>query len=104
MVRCTFFSFEGRIAMFDTSQAVKQVIGIQKGAFTGWYDAVANIQDQAVSAMDLMLDQTGVVPEEGRKAISSWLSACQQERSRLKSYMDTSFSNIEKFISKQTGK
>jgi prenyltransferase beta subunit len=54
--------------------------------------------------MDLMLDQASLVPEEGRKAISSWVSACQQERGRLKSYMDTGFSNLEKLISKKTGK
>lgn len=90
--------------MFDSSQAVKQVIGLQKGVVTSWYDSVATVQDQAVSAMDLIMDQTGLVPEEGRKALSSWVNACQQERSRLKSYMDTGFSNLEKFISKQTGK
>jgi prenyltransferase beta subunit len=78
--------------MFDASQAVKQVIGLQKGVFTSWYASVANVQDQAVSAMDLMLDQAGLVPEEGREALSSWVSACQQERGRLKSYMDTGFS------------
>lgn len=90
--------------MLDASQTVKQVIGLQKGAFTSLYDAVAMVQDQAVSAMDLMLDQVGVVPEEGRKAISSWVSACQQERGRLKTYMDAGFSNLEKLVGKQTGK
>jgi hypothetical protein len=90
--------------MFDASQAVRQVIGLQKGAFTSWYDVVANAQDQAVSALDLMLDQSGLVPEEGRQALSSWISACQQERGRLKNFMDTGFTNLEKFIGKQTGK
>ena len=90
--------------MFDASQAVKQAIGFQKGTFTSWYDAVATAQDQAVSAMDLMLDQAPLVPEEGRKALSSWVSACQQERSRLKSYVDAGFSNLEKLISQQRGK
>jgi prenyltransferase beta subunit len=90
--------------MFDTSQAVKQVIGFQKSAFTSYYDVVANVQDQAVSAMNLVLDNAGIMPEEGRKALSSWVSACQQERGRLKSYMDTGFSNLEKLISKQSGK
>ena len=90
--------------MFDPSQAVKQVIGLQKGVLTSWYDAVSNAQDQAVSAMDLVLDQAGVVPEEGRKALSTWVNACQQERGRLKSYMDAGFSNLETLITKQSGK
>lgn len=86
--------------MFDASQAAKQVIGFQKSAFTSCYDVVANAQDQAVSAMNLVLDHSSIMPEEGRKALSNWVSACQQERGRLKSYMDTGFSNLEKLVSK----
>lgn len=89
--------------MFDASQAVKQAIGLQKNAFTSLYDAIAMAQDQAVSAMDLMLDQAPLVPEEGRKALSRWASACKQERTRLKSYVDTGFSDLEKLIGKQIG-
>jgi hypothetical protein len=99
-----FTALKRRITMFDTSKTVKQAIGLQKGVFSSWYESVATAQDQAVSAMDLMLDQAPLVPEEGRKALSSWVSACQQERTRLKSYLDTGISNLEKFISKQTGK
>ena len=90
--------------MLDVSQTAKQVIGLQKGAFASWYDAVATAQDQAVSAIDLMLDQAPLVPEEGRKALSRWVSACQQERSRLRSYVDTGFSNLEKLSGEQSGK
>jgi hypothetical protein len=99
-----FTAFKRRITMFDASQAVKQAIELQKGAFTSLYDAIAMAQDQAVSAMDLMLDQAPLVPEEGRKALSSWVSACKKERTRLKSYVDTGFSDLEKLISKQSGK
>ncbi len=90
--------------MFEPSETIKQAIGLQKGAFTSLYDAVSMMQDQAVSAMDMMLDQAGVMPDEGRKALSSWVDSCKQERGRLKSYMDTGFSNLEKLITKQTGK
>ena len=90
--------------MFDTSKTVKQVFELQKGAFTSWYDAVATAQNQAVSAMDVMLEQALLMPEEGRKALSSCVSACQQERTRLKSYVDTGFSNLEKLISPKSGK
>ena len=86
--------------MLDASKTAKQVIGLQKSVFASCYDVVAIAQDQAISAMNMVLDQAGVMPEEGRKALSSWVSACQQERGRLKSYMDTGFSNLEKIIGK----
>jgi hypothetical protein len=50
-----------------------------------------------------MLDQAPFATEEGRNALSGWVSACKQERTRLRSYVDTGFSNLERFITKQTG-
>ncbi len=90
--------------MFEFSQVTKQVIDFQKGAFSSWCDAVAMVQDQSASAMDTVLNQTGLMPEEGRQAITNWVNVCQQERSRFKSYVDTGFSNLEKLIKKQSGK
>ncbi len=82
----------------ELTQITKQVLDFQKMSFLNWYDALAMVQDQATSAMGMALDQNTWMPEEGRKAIESWVSACQQERSRLKSYVDDSFSSIENFM------
>jgi hypothetical protein len=51
-----------------------------------------------------MLDQAPFATEEGRNALSGWVSACKQERTRLRSYVDTGFSNLEKLISPKSGK
>jgi hypothetical protein len=48
--------------------------------------------------MDMVLDQNTWMPEEGRKAIHSWVSACQQERGRFKSYVDDGFAGLEKMV------
>lgn len=82
----------------EYTQITKQVLDFQKMSFSNWYDALAMLQDQATSAMDLVLEQNVWMPEEGRKAIQSWISACQQERGRFKSYVDDGFSGIEKMI------
>lgn len=76
----------------------KQVIDFQKMSFSNWYDTVAMLQDQATSAMDLAMDQNTWMPEEGRKAIQNWVSACQKERGRLKSYIDEGFAGLEKIM------
>lgn len=80
-------------------QIAKQVVDFQKTSFTSWYDAVALMQDQATSAVDTMLDQSTWIPEEGRQAILSWVNVCQEERDRLKAYIDDGFSGIEKQMS-----
>lgn len=82
----------------EYTQITKQVLDFQKMSFSNWYDALTMLQDQATSAMDLVLEQNVWMPEEGRKAIQSWISACQQERGRFKSYVDDGFSGIEKLI------
>ena len=82
----------------EYTQITKQVLDFQKMSFSNWYDAVALLQDQATSAMDMVLDKNTWMPEEGRKAIQSWVSACQQERGRLKSYIDEGFAGLEKIM------
>ncbi len=83
----------------EYTQITKQMLDFQKMSFSNWYDTVAMLQDQATSAMDIALDQNTWIPEEGRKAIQSWVSACQQERGRFKSYVDEGFAGIEKLMS-----
>jgi hypothetical protein len=84
-------STQRRKMNMEYTQITKQVLDFQKMSFSNWYDALAMLQDQATSAMGMVLDQNAWIPEEGRKAIQSWVSACQQERGRLKSYFDVSF-------------
>ena len=82
----------------EYTQITKQVLDFQKMSFSSWYNAVSLLQDQATSAMDMVLDQNTWMPEEGRKAIQSWVSACQTERGRFKSYIDEGFAGLEKIM------
>lgn len=84
--------------MTSYNQIAKEVIDFQKTSFSSMYDAVATLQDQAVDAVDTMLDQTTWLPEEGRKAIRSWVDACQEERDRFKSYVDGGFNGLVKYL------
>jgi hypothetical protein len=102
MLHCRNFhnyaNHKRRNKMMDYSQMTKQVMDFQKISFTSWYDALSLLQDQANSAMDTMLEQSSWIPEEGRQAMSSWINVCQEERDRLKNYIDDSFSGIEKHV------
>jgi hypothetical protein len=84
----------------EYTEITKQVIDFQKMSFSNWYNAVAMVQDQTTSAMDMVLDNSTWVPEDGRKAAQNWLNACQEERNRFKVYVDEGFSSMEKFIAK----
>ena len=88
--------------MMEYNQITKQAIDFQKSAFNSWYNAVTMVQDQASSAVETMLDKTSLVPEDGRQAIKSWVNACQEERNRFKSYVEDSFSGLEKSLAPES--
>jgi hypothetical protein len=91
--------FTGRnTKMMEYNQITKQAIDFQKTAFNSWYNAVSMVQDQAAVAVETMMNQTSLVPEDGRQAIKSWLDACQAERNRFKSYVEDGFSGLEKHL------
>jgi prenyltransferase beta subunit len=81
----------------EFTQFATQMIDFQKMSFSNWYGAVAILQDQTTSAMKMVLQQNSWLPEEGRKAVQSWLDTCQQERGRFKSYVDGALDDLKKF-------
>ena len=84
------------------NQIPKQAVDFQKTAFNSWYNAVTMVQDQAAVAVETMMNQTSLVPEDGHQAIKIWLNACQVERNRFKSYLEDSFSGLEKHLAPQS--
>ena len=86
----------------EQNKITKRVIDYQKLSFDHWYNAVAMIQDQAESTMDLMFNQATWIPQEGRNAYQSWMNVCQQERGRYKSYVEKGFATLEKFLTETT--
>ena len=82
----------------EYTQIAKQVIDFQKMSFANWYNAVTMAQEQATSAVDLVLEQNNWMPEQGRQALMSWRDACQEETGRFKSYVDEGFAGLEKFL------
>ena len=88
--------------MMEYNQIAKQAIDFQKTSFKSWYHAVAMVQDQAAAAVDTIMNQTSLVPEEGREAIKSWINACQEERDRFKSYVEEGFSGLEKHLAQES--
>lgn len=87
--------------MMEYNQIAKQMIDFQKIAFTNGYDLMAMIQDQAASATEAMMNRAGFLPEEGRKAMKSWINVCQEERDRFKSYVEAGFASLEKRFPKE---
>lgn len=80
----------------EAKPITKQVLDFQRDAFSSWYGAMSILQEQAAFTVDTMLNQAIWIPEEGRQAILSWVSACKNEGDRFKTYVQESFSGLEK--------
>ena len=83
------------------NQIAKQVIDFQKMSFANWYNAMTMAQEQANSAVDIVLEQNSWMPEQGRQALLNWRDACQQESGRFKNYVDEGFAGIEKYFGQE---
>lgn len=80
----------------EANPITKQVLDFQRGAFSSWHGAMSILQEQAALTVDTMLNQAIWIPEEGRQAILSWVSAWKNEGDRFKTYVQESFSGLEK--------
>ncbi len=82
----------------ENNEIVKKMIEFQKMSFSNWYGTVSMVQDQSRSAVDMMLEQSSWVPEDGRTAVTNWLNTCREERGRFKAYVEDGFTNMEKYL------
>ena len=82
----------------DQKEIFKQMIEFNQATFNNVYDSVALIQDQFESIAMKALDQSDIVPEDGRKAIESWAELLKNGRKDIKVQIDNSFEQADKLF------
>lgn len=82
----------------EPKQIAKQMIDFSKSAFDNSFEAMAVIQDQTEKMVNALIEQNAMIPEEGRKAISDWISSYKRGRSDIKTAADESFKKVESFF------
>ncbi len=86
--------------MVDSQKVVKQMVDFNKATFDNTFNALIMLQEQAERMANTMLEQANWMPEEGRKAISDWVSAYKKGRTEFKGTVDESFAKVEEFFEK----
>jgi hypothetical protein len=84
--------------MMEAYQITKQAFYFQKGALSSWLDVLSILQDQADLTVNTVLNQASWIPDEDRQVILNWASACKNEGDRYKTYVEESFSDLEKYL------
>ncbi|MEN6373473.1 MAG: hypothetical protein ABFD75_01665 [Smithella sp.] len=82
----------------EPKQIVKQMIDFSKTAFDNSFEAMAVLQDQTEKMVNAMVEQSSMMPEEGKKAISDWIQSYKKGRNDLKAAADENFKKVESFF------
>jgi hypothetical protein len=85
----------------EYNQIAKQMVDFQRISFENWFNAVSLMQDQAASSMDMVLGQSGWIPDDSRQSVKGWMDMLQKERVRFKDYMQKGFDDLEKFMTEE---
>ena len=75
----------------ETNLIAKQTLQIYHAALTQTLDATLAAQDHTQKTMETLLDQSPVIPQEGKRAISDWLEACRHQTQAVKTVIDEGF-------------
>ncbi|NTW07280.1 MAG: hypothetical protein HGB33_09460 [Syntrophaceae bacterium] len=82
----------------EPKQIVKQMIDFSKTAFDNSFEAMAVLQDQTEKMVNAFIEQSAVMPEEGKKAVSEWIKSYKKGRNDLKAAADENFKKVESFF------
>lgn len=85
----------------DNMHIAKQMIQFNKAAFNNGFNAMTMVYEQNEKVADMFLTQATWVPEEGKKAVQDWMSACRTGRTDLKKMVDDNYANVEAYFDKE---
>jgi hypothetical protein len=76
----------------------KQMIDFHKATFDNTFNAMVTLQEQTEKMVSLFLEQAAWMPDDGKKAVSDWVSAYKKGREDFKKSVDDNFKKVEKFF------
>jgi gas vesicle protein len=79
----------------EQNQMINQIIEFNKASFDRTYDALIMMQNQAEMITRTYVEQADRISSEGRKVLSAWVDAFNQNRNELKKSIDSGFEHIE---------
>lgn len=83
----------------ESSKLSKQMIDFQKQIWDNWNITLNVFEKQANSTVNWVMDHAFWVPGESRKTIEKYWSACFEERTRFKNYVNEGYSILKKSFS-----
>ena len=82
----------------DNKQIAKQMIQFNKTAFDNSFNAMSMVYEQNEKMLGTFLQQATWLPEEGRKAIETWIQTYKKGCEDFKKMADENYQKVEAFF------
>lgn len=84
--------------MMDQKKLFKQMLDFQKATFDNSFNAMTTLQEQGERMMNVFMEQAHWLPAEGRKAVTNWIGAYKDGRSKFKEAVEQNFQKVETYF------
>ena len=82
----------------DQKQIARQMIQFNKTAFDNSFNAMSMVYEQNEKMLGTFLQQATWMPEEGRKAIETWMQTYKKGCEDFKKMTDENYQKVEEFF------
>ena len=82
----------------DQKLIAQQMIQFNKTAFDNSFNAMSMVYEQSEKMLGTFLQQATWIPEEGRKAIETWMQTYKKGCEDFKKMADTNYQKVEEFF------
>jgi hypothetical protein len=76
----------------------KQMVEMNKASFENSFETMAKAYEQNKEMAETFLSQSPLIPEEGKKAYSDWLSAMRNGADDFKKMVDENYGKVEAYF------
>jgi hypothetical protein len=85
----------------DPKQVARQMMHFNKIAFDNTFDSMTVLQEQTEKMIGRYLEQSFLLPAEGKATINEWLKAYKKGRNDFKATVDDNYKKVENFFADQ---
>jgi len=82
----------------ENDKMVKQMIDYHKAAFETSFNSVVMLQEQTTKALDSILQQSPVIPEQTKAFVNEWKNIYKKATADFKEAADQNYSKLEKLL------
>ena len=82
----------------ENTKMVKQMIDYHKAAFETSFNSVLMLQEQTTKALDNILQQSPVLPEQTKAFINEWTNIYKKVTADFKEAADQNYSKLEEML------